>query len=239
MKSVLDYATLSETDAEELQIRMAAMVSTDHLKGPIRTIAGADTAVADESGEMFAAVVILDARTAEVIEIGRATGAVSFDYIPGLLSFREVPLVVQAFESLGEHVDLLMCDGHGLIHPRRFGLACHLGVVLDVPSIGVGKTHLLGTYSAPDHPRGSWTDVMDGGEVLGRCVRTQDGVRPVYASIGHKIDLDQATNVVIEMARRFRLPEPSRLADIEANRMRRHARGASSPGSSGNDDSLL
>lgn len=220
-----EYASLEVAKAETLQKELSNRVVQTGRVGQIRMIAGADTATNLETGEMYAAVVVVDAGTCDIVEIGRARGKVGFEYVPGLLSFREVPLLVEAYRALKRPVDLIMCDGHGLIHPRRFGLACHLGVLLSISTLGVGKTHLLGTYEEPARAKGSWTDVVDRGDVVGRFVRTRTGVKSVYVSVGHQIDIDEATNLSVQLATKARLPEPVRQADIEANAMRRLLRG--------------
>lgn len=140
----------------------------------------------------------------------------TFPYVPGLLSFREVPAILAAFEKVREKPDLLLADGQGLAHPRRFGLACHLGVLLDLPAIGCAKSLLVGHHALLGAAPGSWADVVDRGEVVGIALRTKAGTKAIYVSIGHKIDLATAAQVVIDCTRGYRLPEPTRLADRAA-----------------------
>nr|NIR58182.1 endonuclease V [Gammaproteobacteria bacterium] len=148
----------------------------------------------------------------------------TFPYVPGYLSFREVPPLLRAFERLGEAPDLLVVDGHGRAHPRRFGIACHLGVLLDLPTVGCAKSRLVGTYREPGPRRGSATRLLDGGEVIGSVLRTRDGVKPVYVSVGHRITLEEARRQLLRQSRGVRLPEPIRAAHAEVNRLRRASR---------------
>jgi deoxyribonuclease V len=177
----------------------------------VETVAGLDVAYADD--RLAAAAVVLDATTLEVVEQATALDRPGFPYVPGLFAFRELPALVAALRALRVTPDLLVCDGHGLAHPRRFGLACHLGVLTGLPAIGVGKTPLVGAYDEPGRDRGAWAPMSDGGEVVGRALRTQTGVRPVYVSVGHRADLDTACALTLRLAPRYRLPETTRRAD--------------------------
>jgi deoxyribonuclease V len=140
-------------------------------------------------------------------------GRAAFPYVPGLLAFREVPWLLAALRDLDARPDVLVCDGYGIAHPRRFGLACHLGVLTGLPSIGVAKTPYVGEHTEPAAGRGAHTELLDGGETVGRVLRTQDGVRPVFVSVGHGIDLDTASELVLRLAPHHRLPETTRAAD--------------------------
>ncbi len=179
-----------------------------------RTVAGVDTSIRAE--RVHAAVCLFSFPELEPLETARALRPVEFPYVPGLLAFRELPALLEAYEKLSREPDLLLVDGHGLAHPRRFGIACHLGVVLDRPSIGCGKSLLVGTHRDPGPRRGAHTRLVEGGEVLGTCLRTRTGVKPVYVSIGHRIDLDAAVKLVLACARGRRLPEPVHAADRAA-----------------------
>jgi deoxyribonuclease V len=139
--------------------------------------------------------------------------AISFPYVPGLLTFREAPGAIAAIEALRIRPDLLLCDGQGLAHPRRCGFASHLGLALDLPSIGAAKSRLTGSHEEPGGERGDWTPLVDDGEVIGACVRTRPGARPIYVSIGHRVTLETAIRLVLRCTTRYRLPEPTRLAD--------------------------
>jgi len=160
--------------------------------GPVRWVAGADIAYARESDTLHAAVVVLDARSLEVMETRAVRSEAAFPYVPGFLSFRELPPLLEAFARLARRPDLVLCDGQGQAHPRRFGLACHLGVLLDVPTIGVAKSRLLGEASPPGPRKGDWSPLYEGGELLGCVLRTRERVKPVWVSPGHRIDLDSA-----------------------------------------------
>ncbi|MEV1146360.1 deoxyribonuclease V [Micromonospora sp. NPDC049799] len=189
------------------------------------TVAGLDVAYAEEGDRLAAAVTVLDARTLAVVDSAVAVGRPAFGYVPGLFAFRELPALLDALERLRVEPELLVCDGHGLAHPRRFGLACHLGVVTGLPAIGVGKTPLVGEWTPPGERRGAWTPLSDGGEVVGRVLRTRDGVKPVFVSVGHRVSLDTATARVLALTPRFRLPETTRTAD----RLCRDALAAAAP----------
>ncbi|MEW6072007.1 MAG: deoxyribonuclease V [Planctomycetota bacterium] len=201
-------------EAVALQRRLAARVVRARTFGPLRTVAGVDVGIHGDVA--VAAVVRLAYPSLEVLETAMARRPVDFPYVPGLLGFREVPVAAEACARLAAPPDLLLVDGHGLAHPRRFGVACHLGVVLDLPAIGCGKSRLVGEHREPGTRRGSCTRLVDRGEVIGAVLRTREGVRPVVVSIGHRIDLETAVRVVLRCARRFRLPEPIRAADRAA-----------------------
>ncbi|MCM0676256.1 endonuclease V [Micromonospora phytophila] len=177
------------------------------------TVAGLDVAYAESGDRLAAAVTVLDARTLAVVDEAVSVGRPAFDYVPGLFAFRELPALLDALDGLTVRPELLVCDGHGLAHPRRFGLACHLGVVTGLPAIGVGKTPLVGQWSPPGERRGSWAPLRDGDEVVGRVLRTRDGVKPVFVSVGHRMGLDNAAARVLALTPRHRLPETTRTAD--------------------------
>lgn len=176
----------------------------------VKTIAGVDAAYT-EGGR--AAIVVLSFPELELIEQVTATRESVFPYVPGLLSFREGPVVVDAFAKLRTRPDLLMFDGQGYAHPRRFGLASHLGVYLDMPSIGCAKSRLTGSYEEPGPHAGDRSPLVNHGEVVGMALRTKPRTNPIFVSIGHKIDLETAVEVVLRCLRGYRLPEPTRLAD--------------------------
>ncbi|MBF6194886.1 endonuclease V [Nocardia sp. CDC186] len=177
-----------------------------------RTVARLDSAYAD-TGAVTAAVVVLAADTLRPVASAVAHGAAAFPYVPGLLAFREIPATFAALEKLCTAPDLLVCDGQGLAHPRRrFGLACHLGLLTGVPTIGVAKT-VWGEYAEPGPERGAATDITIDGAVVGRALRTRAGVKPVFVSVGHRIDLDTACAQVLALTPRYRLPETTRHAD--------------------------
>jgi deoxyribonuclease V len=198
-------------EAAALQDDLRPLVDTVG-PGPraIGTAAGVDVAYRDGSDRVTAAAVVLDTGTFQVVEARVAGSRAGFAYESGFLAFRELPPIVTVLQALETTPDLLVCDGAGLAHPRRFGLACHVGLLADLPTVGVAKTP-IGAFDMPAEPRGSWTDLVDRGEVVGRALRTQDGVRPV--SVGHCIDLDTACAHVLRLCPRYRLPETTRQAD--------------------------
>ncbi|MBM3321805.1 MAG: endonuclease V, partial [Candidatus Eisenbacteria bacterium] len=212
---------LPPRQAAALQRRLAARVV--RRGGPLRPrlVAGADIACDRESDRLYAAVLLLDAKTLAVREEMRASGPSRFPYVPGLLSFREAPLLLRAFRMLREEPDLILFDGQGIAHPRGFGLASHVGLLLDRPSIGCAKSLLVGVHGALGHRRGEHSDIRYEGRVVGSAVRTRDGVRPVYVSVGHRTSLPLARRHVLACCRGYRLPEPTRLAHIAVEKMKR------------------
>lgn len=187
------------------------VITADQL-GPIRRVAGLDVGLVEQGAVARAAVAVLAYPDLRMADQAVVYWPVSFPYIPGLLSFREVPALLAALDKLGAPPDLLLCDGQGLAHPRRFGLACHLGVLTGIPSIGVAKSHLLGEHTALPDRRGAWRPLRHGGETIGAALRTRAGVAPVYVSIGHKLSLVTAIRYVLGCAPRYRLPETTRAA---------------------------
>jgi deoxyribonuclease V len=199
---------LTPREAADLQLRLRDRVIR---RGRVRsrTVAGVD--VSEKDGVARAAVVVM--RDLAPVEEVAVEGPVRFPYVPGLLSFRELPLLLAALRKVKTVPDVILADGQGYAHPRRFGLACHLGVLLDRPTIGCAKSRLIGEHEEPAATRGSWASLVDGGEVIGAALRTRDGCHVVYVSIGHRVSLATAIRVVLDWAPRYRLPEPQRLAD--------------------------
>lgn len=177
-----------------------------------RLIAGVDISGVNRQGLATGAVVVLDVPTFTIREIRTVQAVPPMKYVPGLLSFREVPVLVKALETLDTIPDLIMVDGQGIAHPRRFGIASHLGLLMDLPSIGCGKSILTGKHETLDEHRGAQVPLMDRQDHLGTVLRTRTSVSPVYVSVGHKIDLDTAVKWVLSCCRDYRLPEPTRLA---------------------------
>ncbi|HYN97744.1 MAG TPA: endonuclease V [Pilimelia sp.] len=182
------------------------------------TIAGLDVAYAEDGDRLAAAAVVLDARTLAVVDEAVIIGHAAFDYVPGLFAFREVPALLAALDRLSTTPEVLVCDGHGLAHPRRIGLACHLGVLTGLPAFGVGKTALVGQWEEPGQLRGQWSELRDGEEVLGRVLRTQDATKPVFVSVGHRMSLENACARTLALSPRYRLPETTRQADQRCRR---------------------
>ena len=212
---------LSVAEARALQEELRTQVDERDRLGKVRSVAGIDVSYDRGKPDLFAAVVVLDAETLEVVEIASERREAGFPYVPGYLSFRELPPVLAAWQRLRRRPDLVICDGHGRAHPRRFGLACHLGVLTATPTIGCAKSRLVGTHREPGPRRGASTRLLDGGEVIGRVLRTREGVKPIYVSIGHRISLENAERWLLRLAPRYRLPEPIRRAHAEVNRLRR------------------
>lgn len=210
---IADWPRTTE-EALAVQDELRALVDTVG-PGPAApaTVAGLDVAYHSDGERLAAAVVVLDAASHAVVDSAVVLGRPAFGYVPGLFAFRELPALLAALERLTVRPDVLVCDGHGLAHPRRFGLACHLGVLTGLPAFGVGKTPLVGTWDAPADRRGEWAPLVDDGEILGRVLRTRAGVKPVFVSVGHRIDLDTATSLTVALTPRYRLPETTRAAD--------------------------
>ena len=203
---------VSPREAIAIQRQLAAQVVRQGGPRDVHRIAGVDIAVDAARGRGIGAVVVLSYPELAAVEVAVAEAPLTFPYVPGLLSFRETPVLQAAFARLAGPIDLLLVDGQGLAHPRRLGIACHLGLLLDVPTIGCAKSRLLGRHGAPDEPVGSRTDLVDGGEVIGSVLRTRAGVNPLFVSIGHRIGLAEAEAWVLRCCRGYRLPEPTRLA---------------------------
>jgi len=198
--------------ARAVQATLAAEVETRDRLGPLRHVAGVD--VGFEAGGRItrAAVCILDfpdLRPRERVALRQPT---VFPYVPGLLSFRELPAILPALDACRIRPDLILCDAQGYAHPRRFGLACHLGVVTGIPSIGVAKSRLIGSAPEPPQIRGAWTPLRDGDECIGALLRSRPHTRPLYVSIGHRVSLPTAVELVMRTVRRYRLPETTRQA---------------------------
>jgi deoxyribonuclease V len=203
---------VSTVRAREIQSALASEVSrTGNLADP-RLIAGVDISVDRWAKTGTGAVVVLSYPALDLVESRTATDRIEFPYVPGLLSFREAPLILAACEQLTVTPDLFMVDGQGIAHPRRMGLASHLGLILDIPTIGCAKSRLCGSHEEPGNQAGNYAELLDDSEITGAVLRTRTGVRPLYVSIGHKIDLPTAVHWVLACCRGYRLPEPTRLA---------------------------
>jgi deoxyribonuclease V len=197
--------------ARDIQIELRSRVSTDWTPHRIHTVAGSDVGFPDRR-TVRAAVVVMSYPRLEVLEALTAEAPCPFPYVPGLLSFREVPVLAKALEAVREEPDVLLCDAHGMAHPRRMGLASHLGVLLERPVIGCAKSVLVGTFDPPGRLKGEYSYMYDGDEVIGVALRTRDGVTPVYVSVGNLIDLDAAVDIALGCTTRYRIPEPLRIA---------------------------
>lgn len=216
-------------EAVALQRRLAGRVRTEPLDpDAVSLVAGVDVSYSRDNSALSAAAVVMDAATLEVVESAVIASTPDFPYVPGLFSFRELPPVLKALERLTVTPDVYVCDGFGLAHPRRFGVASHLGVLLDRPVVGSAKSVLYGKNSEPGPDKGDWTPMIAGraeqvedtsaaaeagAEVIGRTLRTRAGVKPVYVSVGHRVDLEGAAELVLRLSPRYRVPEPIRHAD--------------------------
>ncbi|MEU7699385.1 endonuclease V [Streptomyces sp. NPDC039028] len=216
-----------ETAALAVQKELSGRLVRDE-EGPAAGeghVTGVDVAYDDARDLVAAAAVVLDARTLRVVEEATAVGRVSFPYVPGLLAFREIPTVLAALDGLTADPGLLVCDGYGLAHPRRFGLASHLGVLTGRPSIGVAKNPFTFTYEQPGPDQGDFAPLLADGEEVGRAVRTRVGVKPVFVSAGHRVSLDNACAHTLRLTPRYRIPETTRHADALCRRALKEALG--------------
>ena len=200
-------------EAKKVQEKLRDQVITQDCLGKVRYVAGVDVGFKDNYTITQAAVAVLSFPELEVVETGIMQIPTTFPYIPGYLSFREIPAILKAMEKLQILPDLILCDGQGLAHPRRFGLACHLGVLLDIPTIGVAKSLLIGKHETLPPEKGSWTPLIDKDETIGIVLRSRTNVKPIYVSIGHKISLSTAREYTIKCLSKYRLPETTRWAD--------------------------
>jgi len=203
---------VSPKEAIKIQERLREKLVPENRLGEVRFVAGVDVGFAENNTITRAAVAVLDFQTLELREQAIARRPTSFPYIPGLLSFREIPAVLDALEKLKRLPDLLLCDGQGIAHPRRMGIAAHLGLLTDIPSIGVAKSRLIGTHDAVPAEKGSFVPLMDKGEQIGIVLRTRTNVKPLYISIGHRVCLESAREYVMACITKYRLPETTRWA---------------------------
>lgn len=201
-----------------LQERLRERVVREDRIGAVHTVAGIDVGFEDDGRTTRAAVAVLDFPGLALIARSIIRVRTRFPYVPGLLSFREAPAVLRAYERLRVAPDLILYDGQGIAHPRRFGIASHVGLLVGVPTIGVAKTRLIGEHRMPPDRRGAWLPLVDASEVIGAVLRTRIGVKPLYVSIGHRVSLETAVHWVIACAPRYRLPETTRWAHRLASR---------------------
>jgi deoxyribonuclease V len=215
---------LTPKEAMALQAELAARVVRKDAAGSVRRVAGVDVGFEDDGRVTRAAVAVLDFPGLALVERAVVREPTRFPYIPGLLSFREAPAALAAFERLRAVPDLVLYDGQGIAHPRRFGIASHVGLALDVPTIGVAKTRLVGEHRRLPERKGAWVPLVDDGETIGAVLRTRAGVTPLYVSIGHRVSLETAVRWVMACTTRYRLPETTRwahhLASVDENAKR-------------------
>ncbi|PVV16715.1 MAG: endonuclease V [gamma proteobacterium symbiont of Ctena orbiculata] len=203
---------LSPGEAVALQKRLRQQVIDHDCFDRLQRVAGVDVGFEGQGSITRAAIVVLNYPELQPLEESIARLPTSFPYIPGLLSFREMPAILQALSHLKQTPDIFFCDGQGMAHPRRFGLACHLGLYTDIPSVGVAKTRLIGRHAALPQAKGSWVPLLDKDETIGAVVRTRRGVKPLYISVGHKISLQRSIELVLGCTTRYKLPETTRAA---------------------------
>lgn len=199
-------------EARNIQQQLCSLVKVADLFNQIECLAGVDVGFEQNGAVTRAAVAVLSFPELQPVEHAIARLPTTFPYVPGLLSFREIPAVLKAFDSIEITPDLLLCDGQGIAHPRRFGIACHLGLLLDMPAIGVAKSRLIGKFEEPAKEKGNWTLLMDKEERVGAVLRSRTGVKPLFISVGHRISLETAVEYVLACTTRYRLPETTREA---------------------------
>lgn len=215
-------------EARSLQDVLAHRVRVTAMEpDSVSLVAGTDVTYSPDDQQLVAAVVVLSRHTLEIVDYATTVAEPQFPYVPGLFAFREAPPLVQTVEKLRTSPDVVLCDGAGRAHPRRFGLACHMGRVLNRPTIGCAKSLLVGVADPPMEERGAWSDLVAEGDVVGRALRTRAGVRPVYISVGHDVDLEGSTRLVLELSPRYRVPEPIRAADQLSRKILHGNRGRS------------
>ncbi len=220
--------SLTPREAVELQKRLRERVQIRPLKKRIETVAGADISFNKYDPVLYAGIVVLRLPGLEVVEEVGVVGEAKFPYVPGLLSFRETPSVLEAWARLKTEPDAVMFDGQGLAHPRRVGIASHAGLLMNRPTFGCAKSVLVGKYEEPAAERGAWTALVDKGETVGAALRTKNRVQPIYVSPGHLIDLDAAVRLTLECDGGYRQPEPTRRAHLLVNALRRGERAPTS-----------
>jgi deoxyribonuclease V len=207
---------VSVAEAREIQLRLAKMVVTEDTVANPRLVAGIDISAPNAQGVARGAAVVLRYPELAIVEVKEARSRIRFPYVPGLLSFRESPLILAACEKLRSVPDLILVDGQGIAHPRRFGLASHVGLLLDLPTIGCAKSILCGQHQCVGEEAGSQAELRDNDEIIGTALRTKSGVKPLYISVGHKVSLESALQWVMKCCRGYRLAEPTRLAHLAA-----------------------
>lgn len=211
---------LSPKEAVAEQQRLRSLVRVEPLTRFVQTIGGADISFNKFSETVYAGIVVLDLSSLQIVETAGVRSVAKFPYVPGLLSFRETPSLLEAWAQLKTKPDVLMLDGQGLAHPRRCGIACHVGVLLDLPTIGCAKSILVGKHGELAAAAGSQAPLIDRGEQVGVALRTKKNVAPVYVSAGHLIDLLAAVDLVLRSTTKYRQPEPTRQAHVLVNRLR-------------------
>jgi len=211
--------------AKEIQERLRSKIKIIPLNKNPELICGCDVSFEKNGNKIYAGVVVLDFPALNTVERQYAEADASFPYIPGYLSFREIPVLLQAFRKISHNVDLIVCDGQGLAHPRNFGLACHLGLVLGLPSVGCAKSHLVGDFSDPGFKKGDFSSLIFQEKKIGIVLRSRDYKKPVFISPGHMINIDDSYRIIMSCLGKYRIPEPTRQAHILVNAFRKENLG--------------
>ncbi len=204
--------TIDEAIAIQEKLRVE-IITSDSFPEPVQYVAGVDMGFEAEGTISRAAVAVLSFPDLKLQESAIARRPTSFPYIPGFLSFREIPAVLNALEKISITPDIILCDGQGIAHPRRFGIACHLGLIVDIPTIGVAKSILIGKHQEVPEEKGNWQPLINRGETIGAVLRTRTGTKPLYVSSGHRLSLTTAIDYVLRCTPKYRLPETTRIAD--------------------------
>ncbi len=221
MNDLLHPWEVSPQEAIAIQQRLRQHINIQPLSREPQLLAGVDLSYEIGGKELWAAFVLLDPQSLEVLGWSGVKDAMRFPYVPGLLSFREVPALMKAWDQLDRKPDLIMVDGHGYAHPRRMGIACHLGLLTGTPTMGCGKNILVGKHSLLAEEKGAAQPMLDQGELIGYALRTRARVKPMYISAGHLIDQESAQKAAIQAVSKYRMPEPTRQAHLLVNRLRR------------------
>ncbi len=217
---IINYENITPQEAVEMQKELRQQLRLQPLQKEIKTIAGADISFNKYSTTVYAGIVVMHFPSLQVIETSGITDETSFPYIPGLLAFREVPALSKAWENLNTKPDVLVLDGHGIAHPRRMGIAAHFGVVMQTPTLGCAKSLLTGKYVEPGMEAGSVSDLFHKNELIGKVLRTKKNVKPVFISPGNKISMEQSLQIILQCVRKYRIPEPTRMAHNYVNELR-------------------
>lgn len=216
----IQYDQLSPSEAIALQQELRQKITLKPLDKPITTIAGADISFNKYSTIVYAGIVVLSFPDLQIIDKASVTDVTTFPYIPGLLAFREVPALSKAWEKLSIKPDVLVLDGHGIAHPRRMGIAAHFGVVMQTPTLGCAKSRLTGRFEEPANEPPAYTDLIHQNEVIGKVLRTKKNCKPVFVSPGNLITMEESIDLILQCIRKYRIPEPTRLAHNYVNEVR-------------------
>ncbi|MCY2954516.1 MAG: deoxyribonuclease V [Planctomycetota bacterium] len=214
---------LQRWKAEQNELRQRIVVQP--LGELPRYIGGADAAFSGDKRTIYAVAVVYDREEKRIVEVAESVREVIVPYVPGFLSFREGPAILEAVGKLKHEWGVICFDGQGYAHPRRCGVAAHLGITLDRPGVGVAKSRLVGMFEEPEESAGSMSPLMDRGEQIGMVLRTKDRVRPLFVSVGHRVDIESSCRLVMACCTRYRVPEPTRQADIEVAKLKRRYEG--------------